>query len=342
VHTPEGTAPPPFAGYPARIAGTGVFTPHSVIDSVDLDRRHDRTPGTTLARSGVVSRRWAGPEETSSVMAAGALRAALAAADHAGPLDAVVVAGIAPEQPMPTTAVLVAGHLGLDHGTTEAFDVNASCLGFLTALEIAILGIAAGRWSAVGVAAAEVASKGLDHDDVESSALFGDGAGAAIVTRSNEGDGSCVLAARFATWPQGSHLCHIDAGGTRWNHATPSTDPRAHLFHMDGPGLLKLTARHLPRFLDKFLAEAGVSLDQIDVVVPHQASEVGLRFLKEKLGVPAEKVVDILADHGNQVSASVPTALHEAVDRGRIARGDTVLLLGTGAGLSAGALLVRF
>jgi len=312
------------------------------VSSADLDSRHGRAPGTTLARSDVTSRRWADPAETSSVMAAGALRAALAAAGDDGPLDAVIVSGILPEQPMPTTAVLVLRHLGFDQGTTEAFDVNASCLGFLTGMEIACLGIAAGRWARVGVVASEVASKGLDHADIESSALFGDGAGAAVLGRSADDGGSRVLAARFATWPQGADLCRIDAGGTRWNQVTPSDDPRAHLFHMDGRGLLALSARHLPRFLEQFLAAAGTSLDDVDLVIPHQASGVGLRYLKEKLGVPAEKVVEILADHGNQVSASIPNALHHAVSSGRLDRGRTVLLLGTGAGLSVGALLIRY
>lgn len=328
--------------YPVRILGTGVHEPTVLVASAALDERHGRPAGTTAARSGVSVRRWAGSAETSSVMAAGALRSALGAAGiGTAELDAVIVATVLPEQPMPTTAVLVLRALGIEGGRAEAFDVNASCLGFLTALQVATLGVAAGRWDHVGVVATEIASKGLDHAHVESSALFGDGAAAVVVGRADD-TGSAVLALRFATWPEGADLCRVDAGGTRWNAVTPPPDPTAYLFTMDGRGVLQHAAAQVPGFLAAFLTGAGVTPDDIDLVVPHQASGVGLRFVRERLGFPAERVVDILADHGNQVSASLPTALHAAVGTGRLARGDTALLLGTGAGLTIGAVLLTF
>lgn len=337
-----GATVPRARTFPVRILGTGVHRPSTVITSADLDDRFGRPAGTTRARSGVTERRWAGPAETSSVMATAALRAAVSAAGLLpGDLDAVIVATVLPEQPMPTTAVLVLRELGLVGGRAEAFDLNASCLGFLSALQVATLGVAAGRWDRVGVVATEIASKGLDHTIVESSALFGDGAGAVVVGRS-AGDGSAVRALRFATWPEGADLCRLDAGGTRWNPVTPPPDPAAYLFAMDGRGVLQHAAAHVPGFLAEFLADSGVTAEDVDLVVPHQASGVGLRFLREKLGFPAARVVDILADHGNQVSASLPTALHEAVVSGRLARGDTALLLGTGAGLTVGAVLLTY
>jgi 3-oxoacyl-[acyl-carrier-protein] synthase-3 len=276
-------------------------------------------------------------------MATAALSSALAAARLSGPdLDAVIVASVVPEQPMPTTSVLVLRELGLNHRGPEAFDVNASCLGFLTAFEVATLGVAAGRWGTVGVVASDIASKGLNHADIESSSLFGDGAGAAVVTRAPEGSGSRVLAVRFETWSQGADLCEIRAGGARWNVVTPHPDPDAYFFRMDGAGVLKLAARSVPAFLRTVLSEAGCLLDEIDVVVPHQASHVALRFLRERLGVPEEKVVEVLATSGNQVSASLPSALHHAVASGRLRRGDTALLMGTGGGLTIGAAVIEF
>lgn len=329
--------------HPVRVLGTGVHAPSRRVTSAELDALHRRPAGTSAARSGVDERRWAGPEETSSLMAASALRQAL---DRAGvraeDLDAVVVAGVAPEQPMPTTAVLVLRHLEVPGGRAEAFDVNASCIGFLTGLQLATLGISAGRWERVAVVASEIASKGLDHGVVESSALFGDGAAAVVLGPSEGVASSAVLGLRFATWPDGADHCRIDAGGTRWNATTPSADPVAHLFRMDGPALLRQVVTRLPGFLAGLAQECGVGLDEVDVVVPHQASGVGLRYLKERVGVPADAVVDILATHGNQVSASVGTALHHAVTSGRLRRGDTTLLLGTGAGLSLGAVLLRY
>ncbi|NTW38773.1 MAG: 3-oxoacyl-ACP synthase [Cellulomonadaceae bacterium] len=335
--------PPVPRTYPVRILGTGVHEPSVLVSSTELDERHGRAPGTTQARSGVASRRWAGPDETSSGMAASALRGAVEAAGlRTDDLDAVIVAAVLPEQPMPTTSVLVLRHLGLTGGRAEAFDLNASCLGFLSALQVATLGVAAGRWDRVGVVATELASKGLNHQHLESSALFGDGAGAAVVGRAEPAQSSAVLGLRFATWPEGADLCRVDAGGTRWNVVTPPPGPESYLFAMDGRGLLQHAAAEVPGFLDAFFAGSPVARDAVDVVVPHQASGVGLRYLREKVGFPTERVVDILADHGNQVSASLPTALHAAVTSGRLRRGQTALLLGTGAGLSIGAVLLAY
>jgi 3-oxoacyl-[acyl-carrier-protein] synthase III len=329
--------------YPVRIAGTGSYLPQSTVLSSELDAAYARQPGTTEARSGVRERRWAGSSESTSWMAARALDAACQQAGlPPGALDAVIVASVVPEQPMPTTGVLVLRELGLGRQGIETFDVNASCLGFLTSLKLAVLGIAARQWRAVGVVASEIASIGLNHADVESSALFGDGAGAAVLTSSPAGADSEVLALRFRTWAQGAALCGISAGGTRWNPIRPPADHSEYLFRMDGPGLLQLAARKLPRFLAEVLAEAGLRIEDLDVVIPHQVSEVGLRYLRERLGVPAAKVTDVLATRGNQVAASLPTALDAAVSSGMLHRGDRALLLGTAAGLSAGAAVIRY
>lgn len=326
-----------------RVLGTGVHAPSTVVTSDELDREHGRPAGASQARSGVVSRRWVGDGETSSVMAASAVAGALAAAGlDVDDLDAVVVSAVAPEQPMPTTAVLTLAALGAAGGRCDAFDVNASCVGFLTAMRTAEAGLLTGQWQRVAVVATEIASKGLDHSGVEASALFGDGAAAAVLGLAGPGEGSAVLAARSAVWPAAAQACRIEAGGTRWNPMTPPPDPGAYRFQMDGASLLRQVARHLPGFLRTVEAQAGVPLDEIDVVLPHQASAVGLRYLRERVGVRPDAVVDILADHGNQVSASVPTALHHAVTTGRLVRGDTALLLGTGAGLSLAATVLRY
>ncbi|NNJ62264.1 MAG: 3-oxoacyl-ACP synthase [Dactylosporangium sp.] len=333
--------------YPVRVLGTGAYLPRRKVMSTALDAEHGRPPGTAQARSGVRQRHWADASETSSRMAAAAVRDALTAAGL-GPadLDAVIAASVVPEQPMPTNAVLTLRELGMDSRCgdgVEGFDVNASCLGFLTAFELATLGIAAGRWDTVAVVATEIASKALNHRDVESSALFGDGAAAAILGRAPDGDADPqVLSLRFETWSDGADLCQVAGGGTRWNVVTPPPDPRAYLFAMDGLGIMKLAAGTLPAFLSKVLAQAGTTLADIDVIVPHQVSHLGLRYLRERLGAPAEKVVDLLETHGNQVSASLPTALHAAVASGRLRRGDTALLLGSAAGLSIGAAVLRF
>lgn len=328
---------------PVQILGIGVHEPSVVVRSDELDARHGRPAGTSFARSGVRTRRWAAPHETSSAMAASAVQTALDTAGLAADdLDALIVSAVAPEQPMPTTAVLTAAALGLPGGGTAAFDVNASCVGFLTGLDLATTAVAAGRWERVAVVATEIASKGLDHTDIEASALFGDGAAAVVVGPASPGDDAAVLATASAVWPEAWAACRIDAGGTRFNVTTPPDDASAYLFRMDGPALLRQVARHLPRFLDDLEERSGVRRDEVDVVVPHQASAVGLRYLRERVGVKPDTVVDVLVDHGNQVSASLPTALHHAVVSGALRRGGTALLLGTGAGLTLSATVLRY
>lgn len=326
--------------WPVRIVSVGSHTPRRRVTSAELDALHGRPGGTTLARSGVAERHWIGPGETTLGMTAEALGRAL---DRAGwrvdDLDALIVASVLPEQPMPTTAILAAARLGATDGALQAFDVNASCLGFLTALQQACFGIAAGRWRRVAVAAADIASKGLNHADLESSALFGDGAAAVLLEAQ---PGSEILALRLAAYPSAAGLCRIPAGGTRWNAVTPPPDATDYLFAMDGLGMMKLVAREMPGFLDGLLSEAGVTAAEIDVVVPHQASGLGLRFLRERLPVRPEAVVDILGERGNQVSASMPTALAHAVETGRLRRGGLCLLIGTGAGLLFGGAIVRY
>ena len=333
---------------PVRILGTGSYAPSLIVTSAELDERFGRAPGESFARSGVSERRWAGPEETSSRMATAAVREALDRAGlGAGDLDALIVSAVAPEQPMPTTAVLALAALDAPGGRCEGFDLNASCIGFVTGLRTAAAGIATGQWSRVAVVASEIASKGLDHGCVEASALFGDGAGAVVLGRAESSEHAAetspaLLASRVSLWPEAAHACRIDAGGTRYNVMTPPEDPRAYLFSMDGAILLRHVARHVPQFLDALLDDAGVTLADIDLVVPHQASGVGLRYLRERVTPHPERVVDILAEHGNQISASIPVALHHAVTTNRLHRGNLVLLLGTGAGLSLAAAVLRY
>jgi 3-oxoacyl-[acyl-carrier-protein] synthase-3 len=325
---------------PVAVRGTGSVTGSRVVTSAFLDELHGRPPGTTQAHSGVVSRPWVSPDQTSSMLAADAIRLALAAAQaEAVDLDAVIIAAAVAEQPMPTTAMLTLGHLGLEATNTVAFDVNASCLGFLAAFDVAALGIAAGRWRRVAVAATDIASVGLDHTDLDSSALFGDGAGAVVLEPADAGQG--ILAIRWETFPSGSALCGIPAGGTRWNISNPPERQTDYLFHMQGMGLTRLATKHLPRLVAETLDEAGLTADEIDVVIPHQASSLGMRYARERLGFHADKVVDILGDHGNQVSASLPTALDHAVRSGRLGPGRTALLLGTGAGVARAAMVLR-
>lgn len=244
---------------------------------------------------------------------------------------------------MPSNAALMHRELGLSKLGVPAFDVGASCLGFLAALDTLSWPIAAGRYRHVLIVAADIASCGVDWRCLESSAIFGDGAAAAVVGFAADDQGSCIAASSLRTLSEGAGLCEIPAGGSRY-HPNRLDEPFEPLmvFRMDGKGVFKLASAELPAFVDRLLSEAGVSLREVDWIVPHQASQLAITHLTRRLGLRADSVVDIFANHGNQVAASLPTALDIAIRDGRIRRGHRLLLIGTGAGLSLGSMVLDY
>ncbi len=313
------------------------------LSSDDLDRRMGRPPGWTREHYAIDSRAVAGPGETSSSLGAEAARAALDAAGWAPEdLDLIVGACGVMEQPIPGVACLIQRRLGLGGSGKPAFDVNATCLSFLVALDLIALGLAAGRWRRALIVSADIASAALDFDQPEASVIFGDGAAAVAVEAAPDTD-SALLGFRQETYGEGADLCRLEAGGTRLR---PGEDLERFLagarFQMDGPGVFLATARRFPRFAARLLKTSGVAREQIDLIVPHQASAAGLEHLRRALSVGADRVVDIFADHGNQIAASLPSALHGAVSGGRLKRGDVALLVGTAAGVSLGGAVIRY
>jgi len=319
---------------PVSILGTGSILPSRCVRAEDLDAQLGLPPGTAFARNGVATRYFAAAEETSSQLGAAALRRALMAAGREpADLDAILFASVLAEQPMPTTSILIHRQIGGRAEGVTCFDVNASCNGFLKLIEIAASGIQAGLWRQVGLVAAEIGSKGLNWDDLDTCTLFGDGAAAAVLGPSQTAG---ILVARSVTLSEGQDLCRIAAGGSRYNVRTPPPQEADYFFSMNGRGLLRLIQEHFPPFLDGLLAGLPVSL-----VVPHQASAIGLAFLARQLGPRGIPHIDILGGVGNQVTASLPSALHQAFVEGHCRSGETTLLVGTAAGVSLSGLVLR-
>lgn len=280
----------------------------------------------------------AGAEETTSAIAAAAAEQALAEAGWAAAdLDALIGASSVMEQPIPGTASLIGRRLGVRGAA--GFDVNATCLSALVALDLAITGIAAGKWRRVLVAGADLPSRAIDPADAELAAIFGDG-GAALAVGEGE---QALLASRFETYGEYADLCALEAGGTR---VDPYGDREAFLvatrFRMAGPALYRATARVFPPFLDRLLGAAGVGAGELDLVIPHQASRAALDHLHRVLGVDSGRVIDIFDAHGNQVASSLPHALHVARTSRRLERGMRVLLVGSAAGISLGGMVIRW
>jgi 3-oxoacyl-[acyl-carrier-protein] synthase-3 len=245
----------------------------------------------------------------------------------------IVFAAAVAYQSIPATAPLIQARLGIKDGTCMAFDVNSTCLSFLTALDVAsrLLG---GKKAVV--VASEVASRGLPwEEDPATAALFGDGAAAVVISGEDEAAG--VVATRMETYPSAYEACQLASGGTRFDyHADRGNFDRNSRFRMDGETLYKLTIRHFEPFLDRLLGDAGWRRDEVELVVPHQASPGALAHLAKRCGFASDIVVNIVRDYGNQIAASLPTALHFA-RQGR-PEGTKALMLGTSAGVSLGGM----
>lgn len=322
------------------LAGVGTYEPRTIVTSDALDAMNGRPAGTSAA-FGIRERRYAQPDETSSFMGAEAARFAVADAGwNISDVEAIIGCCGVMEQPIPGTASLIQRRLGLGASGIPAFDVNATCLSFLPGLDMALVGMTAGRWKKVVVCGADIASAALDHSDPEISAIFGDGAAAVAL----EADGPhALLASRLETYGDYADLCRLEAGGTRLNPHEDLEDfmARSH-FRMEGIALFKATARHFPGFLSRLLAEADTTADEIGSIIPHQASAAAITHLARAVGGSRERIVDVFATLGNRIAASMPHALATAKREGRLAPGSTSLFVGSSAGISIGGAVVRW
>ncbi|MEI7644400.1 MAG: ketoacyl-ACP synthase III [Chloroflexales bacterium] len=327
---------------PVMIAGLGTYLPERVVTSAELEHTWSLAPGWIVRVAGIRERRYAVTETVAS-MAAAAGRRALAAADMAvSDLDLIIAASSAPQQTIPCTAAFIQRELGAPDGASACFDVNATCLSFLLAMQSAAHLLAAGSYRAALVVSSEIGGRSRNPADPTSACLFGDAAAAAVFTRAPSGVESRVVWGQFATYSSAADLTAIPGGGSLHHPNDPATTPDMNMFHMDGSGVFRRAAKVLGPFVDSFLARTGWSHEDVDVVVPHQASRHGVELVSSRLGFRPDQVVSNLAERGNCVAASIPLALAESVAAGRIRRGQRVMLLGTGAGLTLGAIGLVF
>lgn len=320
-----------------KIAATGVALPEQRVTSSELDTRLGKPRGYVEKRSGIAWRYHASDSASQAALAAAALHDALNR--HHIPADSVdllISASAIAVQALPYSAVHILKAAGLPAGT-PGFDVNSSCVSFITAMQVAAGLLQSGAYRRIAIVSADIASRGIDWQHEESSFIFGDGAACVIVER---GDGhSRILGCLTEVYTQGSDFCEIRAGGTRKN-------PRAgmqesdFLFHMQGKPLFRLASSLIEDYFERLLQCCGLRLDDIATVVPHQASHLSLEHMRQRLHVPTEKLIDIYRHHGNQVAASIPTALHHAYSEGRVQPGKPLMLIGTAAGLTLSGMVL--
>lgn len=321
-----------------QITGIGSYLPSAAQDAAALDALYGLSAGCVLKQTGVATRYYCAPGETQISMGAAAAQAALDdAAVTIADVDLVLAAQAVPYQPIPATAPAYMHALGMSDGAAFGMDLNSTCLSFVSALEHCAALLDTGRYRRALIVSSEVASRALPWPDKPQVAgLFGDGAAAVVVEPAD-----APLVTRFETHPTLYEACGIGAGGTRFDfHAQPDAFAAHALFDMDGKALFRATAAHFVPFVDALLEDAGWRRDEIDLVVPHQASPMALAHMIRQCGFDPEKVVDISRDVGNQIAASIPFALAGARDR--FGRGAKLLLLGTSAGVSFGGAAVTF
>lgn len=324
-----------------KIVGIGKYLPKRAVLSKEIDKKIGTTTGWVENKYAIEKRYFANEAETTSFMAVEASKNAITdACIDVSEIDCIIGACAVMEQVLPGTAPLIQQKLGLEKSGCMTVDVNASCLSFLSALDIANLYINAGRYKNILIASSDIASIGLNWKEPDIATNFGDGAAAVIVSATEK---KGILACRWETFSEGYRSCQIPAGGTRLHPSRFKEDllPEA-LFQMDGKLAFKVNNKIIEPFIKNIFAAAEITQDEIDVIIPHQASAAALSYLRRKLNIPEEKFIDIYKTHGNQVAASLPTALYEAITSGRLQRGDKTFLIGTAAGLSMGGIILEY
>jgi 3-oxoacyl-[acyl-carrier-protein] synthase-3 len=319
----------------ARIAGTGSFLPGKPVSNDELIASHglESSHDWIVERTGIHSRHLAGAAVTASDLGYQAARHALTAAGRVpNDVDLLIVATSTPDFVFPSTAALLQAKLGIKSGGA-AFDVQAVCSGFIYALGIAEKFILSGSHKCALVVGAEVFSRILDWRDRGTCVLFGDGAGAVVLEAADEPG---VLAS--ALHADGSHHGILAVPG----HLAGGQAIGDPLLRMDGQAVFKFAVKVLADVANEVIAAAGMTVADIDWLVPHQANIRIIQSTGRKLGLPAEKCIVKVQSHGNTSAASIPLALDEAVRENRIKRGDVVLLEGVGGGFTWGATLIKF
>lgn len=327
-------------GPASRIAGTGSYVPDRVVTNDELAKLVDTSDEWIQKRVGIRERRYAAPEQASSDLAFEAAQRALTAAGlSATDLDMIVVGTVTADMPLPACAAFLQKKLGCKD--IPSFDVAAACAGFLYALSVADQFIRTETARHVLVVGVETLSRITNFDDRNTCVLFGDGAGAVILSRTDSPEGGRLLTTRLYTDSALTDSLCVPAGGSREPVDTETLAARRNKVYMNGQDIFKVAVKKLTSASLEAMKEAELLPEQISWVVPHQANLRIIDQVAARLGVPYERVIINIENRGNTSSASIPIALDEAVRDGRIKPGDVVLMSALGAGISWASAIAR-
>lgn len=330
-----------MAQYRSRLAGTGSYLPEKRLSNEDLEKMVETNDQWIRERTGIRWRRVAAPGENTSDLALQASRRALDEAKLTPKdIDMILVATVSPDQPMPNTACVLQHKLGARD--CMAVDISAACTGFVYGLSIADQFIRTGTYKNILLVGAEVLHRYVNYKDRETCILFGDGAGAAIVSRAKDEDDSQVFATHLRADGSISDLFVLPSGGSAMPLSQKVLDENQQYVKMKGREIFKHAVRTMSMCCEEALASVHMKPEQVSWVIPHQANLRIIEAVAKHFGIPMEKVIVEIEDMGNTSAATVIVAMDRAIRDGRIKRGQNILLTAFGAGITSGSILMRY
>jgi len=330
-----------IAIYEAKISGTGKYVPKKILNNYDLEKMFDTSDEWIRTRTGMFERRIADKSEAASDLAYEAAKKALDAAGlKSRDIDMIIVGTISPDHLFPSTACILQKRLGAKH--CPAFDISAGCTGFIYAASIGHQFVVTGRAKNVLVVGVEILSRITNWKDRNTAVLFGDGAGAAVISRTEATNISRIIDFDLSADGSFGELLKIEAGGSRTPASEETVRENKHTLYMEGNKIFKLAVKSMYESCDKLLHRNHIDIKSIDWLIPHQANYRIIEALGKKLSIDIEKVIVSIEKYGNTSASTIPIALDDAVRANKIRHGDMVLIVAFGAGLTWGGMLFRY
>lgn len=322
-----------------QVRGTGYAYPSKILGNIELEQMVDTNDQWIVERTGIKERRIADSHTATSTLC---VEAALMALKNSGitaeQLDLIIVATSTPDMLIPSTACIVQAHL--EAWNAAAFDLEAGCTGFVYGLTVAEKFLLSPAYQNILVIGADLCSKFVDYTDRNTCILFGDGAGAMVLGKSAGQPG--ILSSYLGADGSGADLLYIPAGGTAQPSSMETVAGKLHSIKMNGPEIFRFASKIIVETADKLLTMAGLTYQDVDFFIPHQANLRIIQTAMKRMQIPAEKAIISLDKFGNTSAASIPTALSIAEEEGRIKPGNLVLMIAFGAGLTYGGALIRW
>ncbi|MBD23622.1 MAG: 3-oxoacyl-ACP synthase [Candidatus Marinimicrobia bacterium] len=319
-----------------KITGIGHYLPEHIETSKELSAKINKSEDWIVSRTGVKERRVSKIDVDE--MGAKAARISLKMANIKP--DLILNASGVGKQVIPDTSVFFQRELGLNG--IPSFSIHATCLSFLVALHAAANYIEQGSYNKILIISSDRGTRGRNYNEPESAALLGDAAAAIVLEKAVENENSKLLSYKMETWPQGANLTEVRGGGTNLHPQDNKTTLEDNLFSMNGPGIYKMARKKVYERLKEDLKENNLTPNDINLLIPHQASGLAVKAYSKYGGFDEKKVINIIDTTGNCVAASIPLALSIAYEQNKLKRGDLIYFAGTGAGLSIGSMLLKF